>query len=62
MALIDQVRLPAAVSSVGFIALYLCGIAVLHIAIPASVGVNTYNTTTVVLQTTQLARPGNLSL
>ncbi|KAI0089621.1 hypothetical protein BDY19DRAFT_114029 [Irpex rosettiformis] len=62
MALVDQIRIPAAVSNVVFIAIYLCGVAVLHITIPASVGVSTYDATVPTLQTTQLARPWSLSL
>ena len=61
LALVDQIRLPTAVVGVLFITLCLSGIALLHIAIPASVSISTYNTTMLTQQTTQLARPHNLS-
>ncbi len=57
LALLDQIKLPSAISSVAYIGSYLAGIAVLHITIPASVSVNTYNATAITQQTTQLARP-----
>ncbi|KAI0750551.1 hypothetical protein BC629DRAFT_1598872 [Irpex lacteus] len=57
LAIVDQIKLPSAVFSVAFIGSYLLGIAALHITIPASVSVNTYNATIMTQQTTQLARP-----
>ncbi|KAI0777092.1 hypothetical protein BC629DRAFT_632196 [Irpex lacteus] len=57
LAIVDQIKLPSVVFSVAFIGSYLLGIAALHITIPASVSVNTYNATIMTQQTTQLARP-----
>ncbi|KAI0734347.1 hypothetical protein BC629DRAFT_505756 [Irpex lacteus] len=57
LALIDQFKLPSAVPSVICTGIYLAGIAALHITIPASVSINTYNATVFTQQTTQLARP-----
>ncbi len=56
-ALMDQITLPSSVSHVALIGSYLAGIAVLHVTIPASMSVNTYNATIPTQQTTQLARP-----
>ncbi|KAI0683023.1 hypothetical protein BC835DRAFT_1423689 [Cytidiella melzeri] len=61
VTLLDQTRVPAAVSSVVFIAIWLGGVAILHIAIPASVSVSVYNHTVATQQQTQLARPDHQS-
>lgn len=58
----DQFSLPTAPLSILSIALYLTAVAVLHIAIPASFGVNVYNGTSTVAYPTQLARVYNMSL
>ncbi|KAI0089620.1 hypothetical protein BDY19DRAFT_114224 [Irpex rosettiformis] len=60
--LVDQVKIPAAISSVVYITTYLTGVAVLHITLPASVSVNTYNATALTKQATKLARPLNVNL
>lgn len=53
--LVDQVKVPATVSGVLFIVLYLAGIAVLHVVIPAAISVNVYNATMQTLQQTHLS-------
>jgi hypothetical protein len=57
MALKDQLKVRAAIPGVSLIALYLGGVAALHITIPASVSVNTYNDTEFIPSKTRLARP-----
>ncbi|KAI0777065.1 hypothetical protein BC629DRAFT_1525131 [Irpex lacteus] len=55
-ALWDQKSLCSSALGVILIGLYWAGIAVLHIIIPASVSVTTYNATVLTQQTTRLAR------
>lgn len=57
MVLKDQLKVRAAIPSVAFIALYLGGVAALHITTPASVSVGTYNGTAFIKNATRLARP-----
>ena len=54
--LMDQLKLPTAAPKVMFTFLYLGGISTLHIAIPATLNVNTYNGTVLVERNTTLAR------
>lgn len=61
-SLMNQTKISAALSGVFFIILYLGGIAVLHVAIPASVSVITYNGLATTAHTTQLAHPDNIPL
>ena len=61
-ALLDQIKISADAPKVLYIFLYLGGISVLHIVIPSSLNVNTYNGTVSVEQNTMLARPAYVAM
>ncbi len=60
-ALLDQAEVRAAMPGVVLVMLYLAGIAALHVTVPASIEVNTYNAVEVVRRVTQLARPHDVA-
>lgn len=62
LALFDQVSVPSATSKVVFITLYLAGITVLHVSIPISWSIGTYNAAVSTLPRTDLARPNHAIL